>query len=84
MAKKKYSLQLTVMASAAIFIAFYLFIIICHFDGRVVRSEITTTLGKIIGTTFTTRHGRNISAFLQIPYAQSPIGNLRYEPIFFF
>ncbi|KAK0094083.1 hypothetical protein PV326_011852 [Microctonus aethiopoides] len=48
-------------------------------DERVAQSEVRTSLGKIIGTSFTTRYGRSISAFLQIPYAQSPVGNLRFK-----
>ncbi|KAK0180119.1 hypothetical protein PV327_005793 [Microctonus hyperodae] len=67
------------MASTAILISFLLFIFICRIDERVAQSEVRTSLGKIIGTSFTTRYGRNISAFLQIPYAQSPVGNLRFK-----
>ncbi|XP_046751474.1 esterase E4-like [Diprion similis] len=34
--------------------------------------------GKLQGTTRRTRNNRSISAFLGIPYAQPPIGNLRF------
>lgn len=33
--------------------------------------------GLLKGTIITSRNGRNISAFLGVPYAEPPIGNLR-------
>nr|UZH45659.1 carboxylesterase 25 [Meteorus pulchricornis] len=68
------------MANTRIFIPFVLLsLIICGINGRAVLSEIRTSLGGIIGTSFITRNGRNISAFLRIPYAQPPIGYLRFQ-----
>ncbi|XP_015520819.2 esterase E4-like isoform X1 [Neodiprion lecontei] len=39
---------------------------------------VTIPQGTLQGTIRTTNHNRNISAFLGIPYAQPPIGNLRF------
>lgn len=48
------------------------FIIESHSEPLVEISE-----GFLKGTTLTTRNGRNISAFMGVPYAQPPIGDLR-------
>lgn len=39
--------------------------------------EITIPQGTLRGISMITRNGRNISAFLGIPYAQPPTGDLR-------
>lgn len=36
--------------------------------------------GAVEGTTMTSRLGRDFHAFLRIPFAQPPIGNLRFSP----
>ena len=36
-----------------------------------------TSQGLLNGTTFESRKGRNITAFIGIPYAQPPVGELR-------
>ena len=38
-----------------------------------------TTKGKIQGKDLTTAHGRKVSAWHGIPYAQPPVGNLRFR-----
>ncbi|XP_053596613.1 juvenile hormone esterase-like [Microplitis demolitor] len=47
--------------------------------GLTTEPKVTTPLGKIIGTQMVSRRGRNINAFLGIPYAQPPIGPLRFK-----
>ncbi|XP_034945771.1 esterase FE4-like [Chelonus insularis] len=65
------------MTYSSIFIALFAFVYQCV--GHTVDPEITTRLGKIIGTKMVTQNGRNINAFLGIPYAQPPIGLLRFS-----
>ncbi|XP_046629890.1 venom carboxylesterase-6-like [Neodiprion virginianus] len=44
--------------------------------------EVTITQGNLRGKILTTHNGRNISAFLGIPYAQPPTGSLRFaDPV---
>ena len=38
---------------------------------------VTTTKGRVQGMQIMTSHGRRVSAWLGIPYAQPPVGNLR-------
>lgn len=40
--------------------------------------EVTIPQGNLQGTIIETYHGRNILAFLGIPYVQPPTGNLRF------
>ena len=40
---------------------------------------VNTTKGKIQGFESTTPHGRKVSAWYGIPYAQPPVGNLRFR-----
>ena len=40
---------------------------------------VETTNGKIQGFKSTTAHRRNVSAWYGIPYAQPPVGNLRFR-----
>jgi len=40
---------------------------------------VETTKGKIQGFESTTAHGRKVSAWYGIPYAQPPVGNLRFR-----
>ncbi|VEN63071.1 unnamed protein product [Callosobruchus maculatus] len=41
---------------------------------------VTSPLGRINGTTMTSRLGRTIFSFLGIKYAEAPIGELRFQP----
>jgi carboxylesterase type B len=45
------------------------------------KSELTVEIsdGKILGRYMTSRTGRHVRAFLGIPYAQPPIGDLRFR-----
>ncbi|XP_046751717.1 esterase E4-like [Diprion similis] len=53
--------------------------IICAEDVNIDETpQVSIPQGKLQGTTRTTRHNRSISAFLGIPYAQPPTGNLRF------
>ena len=40
---------------------------------------VQTTKGKVKGMDLTTAHGRKVSAWHGIPYAQPPVGNLRFR-----
>lgn len=40
---------------------------------------VTITEGKIRGKTMLNRHGRKFYAFLSIPYAMPPVGELRFK-----
>ncbi|KAJ3646354.1 hypothetical protein Zmor_023944 [Zophobas morio] len=42
--------------------------------------QISTPLGKILGTTLTTRLGKTIYAFRGIRYAKPPVNELRFNP----
>ncbi|XP_064213592.1 esterase FE4 [Tribolium castaneum] len=42
--------------------------------------EVTTSLGKILGSTHTTRLGKTIFAFRGIRYAKAPTNELRFKP----
>ncbi|KAK5647002.1 hypothetical protein RI129_005466 [Pyrocoelia pectoralis] len=48
----------------------------CRDDGP----EVLINQGKIKGKFWTSRQGKTFSAFLSIPYAQPPIGDLRFKP----
>ncbi|XP_046753947.1 esterase E4-like [Diprion similis] len=48
-----------------------------YFDGTT-EPEVTTAQGTLRGKIVTTTHGRNVAAFLGIPYGQPPIGNKRF------
>ncbi|CAH0767540.1 unnamed protein product [Bemisia tabaci] len=48
-----------------------------HFFCKIV--EINTKSGKILGTTVRARDGRCIRCFRGIPYAQPPVGDLRFK-----
>ena len=41
--------------------------------------EVATLLGTIKGKTVVTEDGTEMNTFLGIPYAQPPVGNLRYS-----
>lgn len=40
-------------------------------------SMIEISQGKLVGTTLRSRNGRIFSAYLGLPYAQPPVGDLR-------
>jgi carboxylesterase type B len=42
--------------------------------------QVNTPLGKILGSTLTTRLGKTIYAFRGVRYAKPPINNLRFKP----
>ncbi|XP_043470033.1 venom carboxylesterase-6-like isoform X1 [Leptopilina heterotoma] len=42
-------------------------------------SIIEISQGKLVGTTMLSRNGRIFSAYLGLPYAQTPVGNLRFK-----
>ncbi|XP_046587078.1 esterase E4 isoform X2 [Neodiprion lecontei] len=46
--------------------------------GGTTQPEVTIPQGTLRGKIMTTTHGRNVSAFLGIPYAQPPVGNKRF------
>lgn len=60
------------------------FFIICFLCCSLINCEqlVKINQGLIKGTTMRTRNGREISIFLGIPYAEPPIGKLRYNYIF--
>ena len=39
-----------------------------------------TIKGKVQGADLMTAHGRKVAAWLGIPYAQPPVGDLRFRP----
>ncbi|XP_046628117.1 juvenile hormone esterase-like [Neodiprion virginianus] len=47
-------------------------------EASINEAQVCIPQGKLQGTTRTTRNNRIVSAFLGIPYAQPPIGNLRF------
>lgn len=52
--------------------------------GLFAQSVVEISQGLVQGTILETRNGRNISAFIGIPYAQPPIGKLRWNFNIFF
>ncbi|XP_068989555.1 juvenile hormone esterase-like isoform X1 [Neodiprion pinetum] len=50
----------------------------CALTGKNNRPEVTISQGILRGKTLTTRYGRNVSAFLGIPYGRPPKGDLRF------
>jgi carboxylesterase type B len=42
--------------------------------------QVNTPLGRILGSTLTTRLGKTIYAFRGVRYAKPPINNLRFKP----
>ncbi|XP_046608333.1 esterase E4-like isoform X4 [Neodiprion virginianus] len=46
--------------------------------GGTTQPEVTIPQGTLRGKIMTTTHGRKVSAFLGIPYAQPPVGNKRF------
>lgn len=42
-------------------------------------SVVTCALGELIGTTMEARNGRMYNAFFNIPYAEPPVGKLRFQ-----
>ncbi|XP_046587080.1 juvenile hormone esterase-like isoform X2 [Neodiprion lecontei] len=48
-----------------------------YLDGTT-EPEVTFSQGNLRGKIMTTTHGRKVSAFLGIPYAQPPVGNKRF------
>jgi carboxylesterase type B len=43
------------------------------------RYRISIEQGELQGTTLTSRNGRTFAAFQGIPYAEPPVGNLRFK-----
>ncbi|CAD6234155.1 GSCOCT00007599001.2-RA-CDS [Cotesia congregata] len=75
--------QVTVMAKAWINSSIILIYLINWCDngsfGLPASPQVITPLGKITGMQMVSRRGRNINAFLGIPFAQPPIGPLRFK-----
>ncbi|XP_055345981.1 acetylcholinesterase-like isoform X2 [Paramacrobiotus metropolitanus] len=59
-----------------LFLLFFPVIILSQKDPLVVQ----TTQGSVRGFTATSPHGKQVDAFLGIPYAQPPVGDLRFRP----
>lgn len=60
------------------FIRMALILLLSHFVASQ-DSELQIEDGKIKGTTMKTRFGQNFLAFRGIPYAEAPIGDLRFQ-----
>lgn len=63
------------------FFAFILsnFLLTSHaHDENTIETRVTIPQGTLQGTILKTHHNRSISAFMGIPFAQPPTGNLRY------
>ena len=43
--------------------------------------ELQTSLGFIKGKIFETKDGKRVAKFLGIPYAEQPVGALRFKPL---
>jgi carboxylesterase type B len=43
------------------------------------RRKVCIEQGELEGTTLTSRNGRTFAAFQGIPYAEPPVGNLRFK-----
>lgn len=56
------------------------FLLISLFASLVSSEIVQTEDGLIEGTKMVTREGESYDAFLNIPYAQAPINNLRFQP----
>ena len=51
-----------------------------RFSDQTETIDLDTSLGTIRGHVYTTSSGKRIGRFLGIPYAQQPVGNLRFVP----
>ncbi|XP_033229045.1 esterase E4-like [Belonocnema kinseyi] len=60
-------------------IKFLLTINVFHFRLGYSFPQVQISDGVLYGSTHTTRNGKTISSFLSIPYAQPPVGNLRFN-----
>lgn len=58
-------------------VKFFVFFAICSFSVNAA-PRVKISEGALRGVHLKTYNGRTISAFLGIPYAQPPIGDLRY------
>lgn len=68
------------MNSYKLFVVLFLLVLSVGNEGAVVANKlVNTTYGTIRGTTLLSRNGREISAFLGIPYGQSTHGDLRFR-----
>lgn len=47
-------------------------------DNKCINSEVRIPDGKIVGEISKTRNGRDVYSFRGIPYAEPPVGILRY------
>jgi carboxylesterase type B len=57
-------------------------VLLCHFSYARTSSGLRVRIddGKILGKHMTTLSGRSIRAFMGIPYAAPPVGDLRFKP----
>uniref|UniRef100_A0A1B6L7B7 Carboxylic ester hydrolase n=1 Tax=Graphocephala atropunctata TaxID=36148 RepID=A0A1B6L7B7_9HEMI len=53
--------------------------LLLHVASAGLSPSVTIPQGSLVGTTLTTRGGREVSAFLGIPYAAPPTGHLRFK-----
>lgn len=66
----------TTMATYSTYLSLFLFICFCQAqDGLIVQ----TNLGAVKGITMTSTEGHKFYAYRGIPYAQPPLGNLRFR-----
>ena len=55
-------------------------LIVIIFSGLSEEVKVDTTLGIIEGVQEKSSHGDNFYSFLGVPYAEAPIGDLRFKP----
>lgn len=61
------------------FIAVLQYVLICSIDFKMERPIVTLTEGQIQGTTLKSVLGQHYLAFRGIPFAQPPLGDLRFR-----